>query len=110
MTTQHPKADANGWIKFSDSKPEIGQKYIGVARDTQVVLFFTKHGIPCDLTHWRPYDLPPPVAEKSQREIDDEQCEIWMSHAIKNGVFSANPIWHAALEWERTRNRNEKQQ
>ncbi len=108
-TTPHPKADANGWIKVNDALPEQGQR----------ILFLDKNGAGLDdgifngffawsrnqsggAFFWRPYDLPPPVAEKSQQEIDDEAW-FYSNSASARANLSSLDSWRAALAWERSR-------
>ncbi len=103
-TTPHPKADANGWIKFSDAVPKnFNEVLLGAFFNG---LFCIKSGLLREeeewrsFSHWRPCDLPQPVAKKSPHEIDHEAHLNWAKTA---GVTGSQDIWRAALAWERSR-------
>jgi hypothetical protein len=107
----HPKADKNGWIKFSDAKPD-GRSAI-IVSDKEGEFINLCYGPICDgiYTHWKPFDIPLPPSEKTQREIDDEAYQEWASKTLHYDAtvcgILADQKWHAALAWERSRKKTE---
>lgn len=100
--TKHPKADKNGWIKFSDEIPPTGKLFY-VTQVNTPKLILVSGDINEGMTHWQPCGLPlPPVPEKTQREIDEEARKEWQRENFGPWVMYSD-MWHAALAWERTR-------
>ncbi len=110
-TTKHPKADANGWIPIHLAvPPDRSRVILTVLADGYTrIATWGEDAIEGKWTHWRPYDLPPPVKEKTQAEIDEKEMKLWLT--TQAGSFVCDKcephvmqvIWEGALARERAR-------
>lgn len=104
-----------GWIAVKDQYPDlrdipIKACYAGVSSYWHMNKLDQSGRSPI-FTHWMRDDTPPiPEKVKTQEEIDHESCaSTWKSRACGDEFNGVAPImfkygWHAALDWERTRN------